>query len=269
MSLIAFLKSKKFLFHLFLVAVVIALTIYLTMLLLKVYTHHGKVQQVPDFIGLSEKEVQFVVTENKLRYNLIDSLFVPEATPGTIIAQHPESGYNVKRNRTIYLTIAAISPEKVLLPKLVDVSLREAQSRIENAGLKLGAVEYVPSEFMHVVLKQKRNNIELPEDTLLIKGTAIDLVVGKGPSNERTMVPELVGNQMEPAKEMLYNVGLNVGAIIYDNTFVTAEDSLMAIVWKQYPKSDSTKHIGLGRSVDLWLTIDTEKIDFATNNNNF
>lgn len=264
MSLKAFLKSKTFLFHFILGVVVLVVVVYLTMLGLKMYTHHGKTQSVPDFLGLTETEVGIVVNENKLRYSVVDSVFVPDAIPGTIISQHPQFGYNVKQNRTIYLTIAAISPEKVLLPQVVDVSLREAQSRLENAGLKLGAVEYIPSEFMHLVLEKKLYGIDLPDDTLLIKGTAVDLVVGKGLSNEVTVVPSLLGSDLDVVREQLYEVGLNVGAVIYDNSFVTAEDSLVAIVWKQSPEHDANQYIGLGSSVDLWLTIDQEKIDFVT-----
>lgn len=264
MSLITFLKSKKFLFHLSFSVVLLAVLLYIIMLLLGVYTHHGKSMSVPDFLGLTESEVKVLTQEKKLRYNIVDSVFVPDAIPGTIIAQHPGFGYKVKPRRTIYFTISAISPERVLLPAIVDVSLREAQSRLENAGLRLGKVEYWPHEFINVVLEKSIHGEPLTDDTLLIKGTEVDLLVGKGLSNERTQVPEMTGFGIDQAKKSLYNVGLNTGALVYDNSFKTAEDSIMAIVWKQNPESSKTKFLELGSSVDLWLTIDQEKIDFAT-----
>lgn len=261
MSLKEFLKSRKFILHLSLIVVFFILCIYVTMLLLKVYTHHGKSLNVPDFIGLTENEVKIITKENKLRYNIIDSLFVPDAIPGTIIAQHPGFNQKVKQRRTIYLTISAISPEKVLMPVVVDVSLREAKSRLENAGLRLGQVTQQASEFVNLVLDQSINGMPIPKDTMLNKGSYIDLVVGIGLSNERTSVPDLFGLYINEAKEALYNVSLNTGAMIYDQSVLNADDSLNAQVWKQNPLSDQNKLVGLGTSVDLWLTVDREKID--------
>lgn len=266
MSLKAFLKSKTFVFHIALILIVMGVLVYLAMLFISVYTHHGKTMPVPDLIGLTEKEVQYEIEAQKLRYRIVDSIFIAEAAPGTIIAQQPKANYKVKARRTIYLTIAAISPEQVVLPEIVNWSIREAQSRLENAGLRLGKVEYIPSEFNKLVLDKKLNGRVLPDDTLLVKGTAVDLVVGQGLSNEVTEVPDLLGADIESAKEMLYNVGLNVGAVIYDNSFETAEDSINALVYRQNPQSNKNETTELGKSVDLWITIDQEKIDNLKDN---
>lgn len=250
--------------HLALILVVLLLLAILTMQILKFYTHHGKTLAVPDFTGFTETEVQKTVKENKLRYSIIDSVFVPDVIPGSVIGQHPEIGYMIKQNRTIYLTIAAISPEKVVLPVLVDVSLREAKNRLDNAGLRLGSVIYQPSEFINLVLDKQLRGEPLPDDTTLVKGTAIDLIVGKGLSNEVTEVPTLLGIDLEEAKSMLYNVGLNVGALVYDGSFEANNDSVVTVVWKQSPEGGSGNVIELGTSVDLWLTADQEKIDLLT-----
>jgi beta-lactam-binding protein with PASTA domain len=261
MSLKAFLKSRQLLIHLSMVVALFVVVVYVTMLLLRVYTHHGESMDVPDFKGLTEKEVKIVAKQSKLRYNIIDSVFVPDAMSGTIISQQPDVGYKVKQHRTIYLTILAISPEKVMVPAIVDVSLREAQGRLENAGLRLGQVIYQPSEFFNLVLNASGNGASLPVDTLLVRGSYVDLVVGKGLSNEKTEVPALFGLALEDAKRALYKVSLNIGALIYDDSFVTGEDSLNAQIWKQNPESIASKNVELGSSVDLWLTVDREKLD--------
>lgn len=265
MSLKAFLKSRQFRLHLTLVVAFIALFVYLTLILLKVYTHHGKSLAVPDFYGLYESDVKMVASENKLRYNIIDSLFVPDAIPGTVISQHPDLDTRVKQRRTIYLIIAAMLPEKVRLPSIVDISLRNAQSQLENVGLRLGKVEYRPSEFLNLVLDKSLNGKPLPDDTILAKGTEIDLVVGKGLSNEKTSVPNLWGMTLEDASEALYAISLNVGAKIYDQSIKNANDSVMAQIWKQKPNDVYGNLIELGSSVDLWLTIDKEKININSN----
>lgn len=260
MSLKAFLKSKLFVIHLLLILFAFVVLTYGALLLLKSYTHHGRYLVVPDLIGLSVQEVEMVVSESKLRYLVNDSVYAPDAIPGTMLVQYPAAGHKVKQRRTVYLTIASITPEKVMMPKVVDVSLREAQSRLENAGLRMGKVEYRPSEFLNLVLGQRLNGQTIPNDTVLIKGTAIDLIVGKGLSNERTMAPNLFGLYLNDAKVQLYDLSLNVGALIYDQSVATRNDSINARIWKQNPKSSSNNMVELGVSVDLWLTIDEEKL---------
>jgi beta-lactam-binding protein with PASTA domain len=264
MSLKAFFKSKALWINISLLVVFFALMVYFTLFLLKVYTNHGETISVPDLTGLGEREVEIVTREKNLKHSIIDSTFVPTTIPGTMISQQPEAGHKVKEGRTVYLTISATQPEKVTLPAVVDVSLREAQSRLENAGLKLGQIEYRPSEFINLVLDKKLNGTQLPNDTLLIKGTEVDLVVGKGLSNERTVVPDVKGMYMSDAYRSLYNLSLNTGALIYDQSVQTAEDSTQARVWKQMPEGDGENLIELGTSVDLWLTVDDEKIEVNT-----
>lgn len=266
MSLKTFLKSRQFVWHLTLIIIFFAVLLYITMLSLKIYTHHGKSLHVPDFIGLSENDVQLVVKEKNLRYIIIDSMFVPDAVPGTIIAQHPYVGDKVKQRRTIYLTISAFSPEKVMIPAIVDVSLRDAQSQLENVGLRLGKVEYRPSEYLNLVLDKRLNGESFPNDTMLNKGTEIDLIVGKGLSNERTSVPDLFGITLEDARIMLYTISLNIGAIIYDGSVLNADDSLNSQIWNQKPESNAENYIELGTSVDLWLSVDQEKLYISKEN---
>jgi beta-lactam-binding protein with PASTA domain len=260
MSLKIFLKSKPFWIHLVLIAITISVLVYLSLLLLKLYTHHGEALSVPDFSGYTLEQSEMVAKEFKLRYRVIDSVYVPGATPGTVLSQQPVPDAKVKQGRTIYFTMTAISPEKVKLPVVVDVSLREAQSRLENAGFKLGAVEYRPSEFLNLVLDSRLNGQSLPQDTFLVKGTAINLVVGKGLSNETTLIPNLYGLYLNEAKEKIYQLSLNTGALVYDQSITTHDDSANARIWKQSPPFALNEEIELGISVDLWLTIDIEKL---------
>ncbi len=268
MRLIEFLKSKTFLKHIILIVLVFGILLYLTFFLLKFYTHHGQTIKVPDFKSLPQKEALVLADETKLRCEIYDSVYHREAIPGTVIDQYPPAGYNVKQKRRIFLTIASFTPEKVVVPKVIDVSLREAQSRLEIAGLKSGQVIYRPSEFYNLVLEQQYNGLPLPEDTLLPKGTPVDLVVGKGLSNERTIVPDLIFLSLDEAKTLLYDLSLNIGALVYDESVQTADDSLFARVYKQQPQPSTDEMVELGYSIDLWLTVDEEKLFLTTDDIN-
>lgn len=261
MSLRAFFTSKHFIIQIVLLILFVVLFVYLSLLFIKMYTHHGKSCEVPDLSGLTEYEAGVVLSEKSLNYSIIDSAYVYEAIPGTVLSQQPRAGYEVKSGRTIYLVISSISPEKVALPMVVDVSLREARSRLENAGLRLGQVEYRPSEFLNLVLDKNLNGLPLPNDTMLSKGTPVNLVVGRGLSNEKTSVPNLLCMYLDEAIDSLYQVGLTPGVYLYDESVENYEDSLRAMIWKQSPQHIDQNLIELGSSVDVWLTIDAEKID--------
>lgn len=260
MSIKSFIKSKQFLLHLGLIIFTFGFLVYGALLTLKVYTNHGELLSIPDFTGFTEQEASVVAKTFKLRYHINDSLFVPDVVPGSIVSQTPATGSRVKEGRMVYLIISAMAPEKVLLPMVVDVSFREAQGRLLNAGLRLGKVDYRPSEFINLVLESRLHGQLLPNDTMLIKGTAIDLVVGKGLSNEKTLVPDLFGFFYVDARETLYNISLNTGALIYDESVLNAKDTLNARIWKQNPAYSTSRYFELGVSVDLWFTVNEEKL---------
>ena len=57
------------------------------------------------------------------------------------------------------------------------------------------------------------------------------------------------------------NAGFNVGLIIFESDIKTGEDSAMSKVYRQIPGSDIDKSYRLGKSVDIYLTLDSNKIE--------
>ena len=261
MSLRNFLTSRVFFKNLLLAIVLVFIIIFGVMQWLKVYTHHGEAYAVPDFTGLAGNEITAKASQNNLRFEIIDSVFDNSALPGVVVDQEPEPGFKVKQNRTIFLTINFTQLEKISLPKMTDISFRQAQVLAENNGIVIGNISYEPSEFNDLVLKVEQDSVELKTGDLILKGSSVDLIVGRNPGNENTSLPDLTGNNIALARSTLTNAMLNTGVVIYDAAVVTAEDSINAFVWKQYPSAKNTKRIGLGSSVDLWLTVDSLKIN--------
>ncbi|HPR32956.1 MAG TPA: PASTA domain-containing protein [Prolixibacteraceae bacterium] len=260
MPLKEFLKSKSFLKHLVLIILLFVVLTWAVLHLLRYYTHHGQEIAIPNLKGLTLEEVEIEIHGNKLRYKVNDSVYVRDAVPGTVLEQYPEAGFPVKQKRIVYLTLSTYTPEKVHVPKVVDISLREAKSRLEGSGLQAGKIIYRPSEFLNLVLEQHYEGRVIAPDTLLPKGSAVDLIVGKGLSNEQTSVPDLTLMTLEEARSLLYESSLNTGALVYDESVLSATDSLYARIWKQQPGPDSINRIELGTSIDLWLSIDDEKL---------
>lgn len=255
MSLKKFLTSKVFFKHLAMAIGLLLVIIFITLQVLKSYTLQRQSYVVPDFSGLQPDEAERLAKENNLRFEIADSLHLNGAAPGSVVEQVPEPGLKVKKNRIVFVTLNSTVPEKVVLPKLTDVSFRQAQAMIENCGLLSGNITFQPSEFNDLILKVTQNSRELSQGDEILKGSTIDFVVGRSGGNMETSLPDLTGLSLTDAKNTLTMGMLNTGVLIFDESVTTAQDSANAIVWRQYPSVSNTKIVNIGTSVDLWLTL--------------
>lgn len=260
MSLKKFLLSKTFIYNLLLAIAVVGGLIFLTQQNLKSYTRHGQSNPVPDFYGLTITEAENIAAQQNVKVAVIDSVYTNLVGPGTVVEQLPEPGFRVKDDRTILITINSSQKEQVALPQLTKISFRQARVLAENCGLVIGGISYQPSEYNNLVLKVEQDSLEVLPGRLLLKGSRVDFVIGRDPENEQTPLPDLKGLQIDEAKELLTNAMLNFGVLLYDETILSAEDSTNAVIWKQSPDAIATPSVKLGTSVDLWITVDEEKI---------
>jgi beta-lactam-binding protein with PASTA domain len=260
MSLSKFILSKKFLYHLLLAVLLFIILLILAMHGLKIYTKHGQSNPVPDFYGLTPGEAAVTARQHELRIIITDSIFIDDAPPGVVVDQIPKAGHGVKQNRTISLTINSSQPEMVTLPQLTDISLRQALVLIENSGLTTGNISYQPSEYNNLVLDAKLGPVKLIPGEKVPKGTKINLIVGREHTGKMTTLPDVTGLTVEEAGITLTNAMLNTGVIIYDESVITAQDSVDAKVFVQSPDRDETPTVPLGTSVDIWATTDQSKL---------
>ncbi|HDZ41575.1 MAG TPA: PASTA domain-containing protein [Bacteroidetes bacterium] len=260
MSLKHFLVSKVFLKHLGL-AIAIAITILFTTLLwLSIFTRHGQSRPVPDLYGLTIEEAEKTVKENKMRFEVIDSVYTNIVPRGYVLEQNPVAGFNVKKNRRIMVTINAFQPEMIEMPDLLELSKRQAIALIESSGLELGKLNYKPDLSIDYVLEQLYHGKPVKPGDSIQKGSVIDLVLGKGLSNRRTPMPELIGLGIKEARDRILASSLNIGTFTFDNTINTAEDSAKAFVFKQNPVYSEDMTLQLGSSVYVWFTTDSMKL---------
>jgi len=257
-------QLKKFFNHYIIKSILILVfaggfIFYGTLVALRHYTRHGEALTVPDLSGLTLEEAEKLLQAQKLRWQLTDSVYDKAAIPGAVVSQYPEPGAKVKQKRNIFLIINALAPEKVKMPNVVDLSLRQAVSTLESQGLIVGEMTYVPDIAKDYVLKQLYRGQEIRSGTEILKGTEIDLIVGRGLSDEWVPVPNLLGNTLPEARETLTKYFMNFGVIIHDNTVVTGADSLSAFIYRQSPAAIDDAMLQLGSSIDVWVTVDESK----------
>jgi eukaryotic-like serine/threonine-protein kinase len=260
MSLKKFILSKVFVKNLGLAIAIVIGGVMILLIWLNFYTRHGQARPVPDFFGLTLEQTAALAKKNKLKYQIIDSVYTNTVPRGSIAEQNPKPGFKVKKWRNIVLTINAFHPEMVAMPNLIDLPKRQAILVVVGSGLEMGLLKYKPDLSIDVVLEQQLNGKKIAAGDSIQKGSVIDLVLGKGLSNQRTPVPELIGYNLESAKNRILGSSLNLGAFIYDSTIVSGEDSLNAFVYKQNPEFSEESSLQLGSAIYLWLSIDSAKL---------
>ena len=264
MEFIRFLLSRIFLKNLAIALGIAIILITSAFWGLNIYTKHDKSFPVPNLRNMSLDSAINLCVEQKLKYSIYDSVFVDYLPGGTIIDQFPDSGFFVKENRNIYLTINMTEAMKILMPNLIDQSYRQARRILERSGLKMGTVSFEPNKFRNLVLKQLLNDTIINEGDIISKGSRIDLVLGQGSSEEETLIPYLISLPLDSAMTLTSDAYLNIGAVIYDETVLTSDDSINALIYMQKPKADLKSTIMLGSSIDIWLTKNDTKIELDT-----
>ncbi len=260
MSLKNFILSKLFLKNLGIAVAIFVGSILVLLIWMNFYTRHGQSRTVPNFVGLTMDQTIKLAKSSRLNYEIIDSIYTAAVPRGCIAEQNPRPGFKVKKWRTIVLTINAFHPEMVAMPNLVDLPKRQALLLAESSGLEVGLLKYRPDLSIDVVINQQYNGKDIRVGDSLQKGSVIDLVLGKGLSNQRTSVPDLLGMKLDAAKNKILGSSLNLGTFVYDNTIINNADTLNAFVYKQNPEFKSDATLQLGSSMYLWLTVDSAKM---------
>ena len=260
MSLKNFILSKLFLKNLGYAIVIIVGAVLVLLIWMNFYTRHGQARPVPNFIGLTMDQTVKLAKKSRLRYQVIDSIYTTIVPRGCVAEQNPKPGFKVKKWRNVVLTINAFHPEMAAMPNLIDLPKRQAILLAESSGLEIGLLKYRPDLSIDVVIDQQFNGKNINAGDSLQKGSVIDLVLGKGLSNQRTPVPNLVGMRLDPAKDKILSSSLNLGTFEYDNTIRKEADTINAIVYKQNPEFKHDATLQLGYPVYLWLTIDSAKL---------
>jgi serine/threonine-protein kinase len=178
-------------------------------IVMPVYTHHGREEELPDVTEHSFDEARMILEDRGFKIIKDKEKFDSNNPKGTVIFQNPAPYAKVKKGRRIYVTISS-GEKSIVIPQIVGVSERDATFILEHAGLVLGRMESEFNDYypQGVICKQS-----IPNDTEVAAKTVVDLTVSRGTLPSRFIVPNLVGKNIETAKKLLYEIGLEVGSV--------------------------------------------------------
>jgi eukaryotic-like serine/threonine-protein kinase len=247
-----FLVKKKFYTNLGLALLLTGLLFLLVFLFLNIFTRHGDTIIVPDFKGSSLEKIQNENLLNEFRFVIMDSIYDPSREKGTIIQQDPLAYAKVKKGRKVYITIVATLTEKVSMPNLIDLSLRQALVELKSAHLNINYLDYVEHFAENAVLEQLYLGELIEPGTLIEINSPIDLVIGKGNVSAKVAVPFLIGKTIEQAHDLIYKGTFNLGK----EYFMDDDEDEHLRVFKQSPDWDNDTLLPHGDFINLWFRSD-------------
>ncbi|MBR3528348.1 MAG: PASTA domain-containing protein [Bacteroidales bacterium] len=245
MSRTGFLQKYPWVLHTLIAIAASLLIVVIVFIILKHYGRVGQEYPTPYVVGMNIDELSDQGLG--IEYVIIDSIYQQNHKGGYILRQDPDSGSLIKRGRKIYITITASRPESTNMPDLHSLSVRNAISQLENAGLHGGKLIFV-NDPHHTVLEQKYRGRTVASGREMERGALVDLVVGRGSGKTQTIVPYLVGMSPVKARRNILSASLNIGSEHYDGI----SDMSRAIVFRQSPAYTGRSDTEFGSTVEIW-----------------
>lgn len=256
------LKQYTILYHLVVVLLVFLGVAVVSFVAMSLGTRHRARRTVPDFVGLRLNDAEYFASRRDLQIVINDSLHVSAYPGGVVLDQLPKGGVVVKPGRKIYVTINSVRQPMVAVPYVAGRSLRQAKNMLETAGLTIDFLEYTEDLATNYVLAEYVGGVEVLEesDMRVEKGSGVVLRVGVTESDTYTSVPQILGRTLFEAKSRLWESGLNIGEINFDEGVQTLERNRAKVYLQSRNPGDDASY---GATVSLRLTNDTEKVDSA------
>lgn len=235
-----FVRTRIFFRHIALMFVMTVFLAWIVLQLLKVYTRHGEFILLPDFVGKPVEELIQFADEKGLEVLVIDSTYDEKQARGSVKIMDPLPNTGVKSGRKIYVTIVSATPERVVMPDLHELSLRQAVESIEGSGLRVDHVVFVEGPFKNAVAGQRIGSRPARPGELVPRNTRVVIEVEKGMEESLLTVPDVIGFFPQQAYNTLHRSGFNTGRINFSGNH--PPDSSKVI--RQFPGPGAQRNPG-------------------------
>ena len=228
-------------------------------------TRHGRAIVVPNFIEMSLDEARELADDLDLEIVVRDSLHEDNLPGGLVLDQMPAPStvreVTVKPDRKIYLLVNAYARRQVKVPYVGHVSVKQAINQLEREGFQIDELIYRPHHHSELVLDQSVNGVTITRtsDVKMPHGSGVKLTVGYRAGKQYTAVPRLMGMHLHQAKSALWQSGLNVNKVVYDESVKDLKNRRLARVYMQ--TQPAKKGVMRGTKVSLYLTCDDKLVD--------
>ena len=248
-----FVWSKSFAFNIGAIILVYIILFFSVKSCMSSMTNNGQKIEVPDLIGKNQNNLDNLLANTGLKYEVLDSIYDPKKVEGTILEQDPmptkRSNVYVKESRVIKVRVSKRS-QLVEMPDLVSKSQRFAEGILRNRDFRYD-LQFKPSkESPGAVLEQLYRGKPIAGGTKLPIGSMIKLVVGQEIGGEPMLLPNLYGLTIDEARNRLNVLG-QFDFIPVCQDCQTASDSMVARVISQNPQYSDSAMIMTGSTVTV------------------
>ncbi|MER6062158.1 Stk1 family PASTA domain-containing Ser/Thr kinase [Streptomyces sp. NPDC001792] len=181
---------------------------------------------VPSVIGLSLDEAKAKLEGDDYKFTVKTQTRVSTEDPNTVLDQDPIGGKQRQKGSTITLTIAK-AEDKVTIPNdIVGMSCDDARAKLQQLGLAPSST-CTPTPTPNQDDDGKVLSTNPPVGQSVNKNTPVTINVGQFQGQQQTQVPQIQGQKLKDAKQLLKQQGLQVGNIQGsqdDNAIVVQSD---------------------------------------------
>lgn len=197
----------------------------------------GERVKVPDLYKMTEDKAKAALKELRLGVNVQTGTSddVPE---GQVYDQSPAAGTKVDVHTQVTINISS-GKEKFSLDDVTGMQYQQAQAQLENDGLVV-SLEF---DYSDSVGSDKVISTSPKAGSQVAKGDTITITASKGKETKTTIVPNLLGQNIDDAIQMIKDAGLTYNGKSSDYSDSYSENQVM------------DQSISAGKTVDEGTTI--------------
>ncbi|MDF2538815.1 MAG: hypothetical protein K0S76_1836 [Herbinix sp.] len=199
---------------------------------------------VPGVIGFTEADAEKAIKAKDPDADIfIYQDYSDEYEKGHVMKQYPDPDSEREKTSEVFLTIST-GPKSFDLPNVYGMERDKADIKLDDYGLKV-IHDFAPSDTVESGLVIETNPIR---NSLVKKGDEIHVIISTGPAVKQVPVPDLLGATEANARQMLKDVGLDLGEISYEASSEYAEGLIT------YQSSTASELADLGSLIDVIIS---------------
>jgi eukaryotic-like serine/threonine-protein kinase len=201
-------ERMQWLFRMARMLFILASVAFLSALTAMRFAIQGREVAMPDVVGMKAISARQMLQGRGLGMKIEDSIYSPVPVD-EVVRQSPPANMRVKIGQYAHVVLS-LGPQRAMIPKLEEATLRAARIELLRSGLHLGEISgaYLPGWDANEVIQQ-----DPQPGTIDNVSPHVDLLVSLGARPPAYVMPELDGMPLSDAEAKLRPAGLKVATI--------------------------------------------------------
>jgi beta-lactam-binding protein with PASTA domain len=212
-----------------LAAVLVSFYLLVDKVVFPTYTRQGTAVNLPNVLNQPFEQARLELEERDLTVERLVQRYNPNFPRDVVVDQNPPPDARVKPGRHVYLTVNSGALNRVMVPDLQGLSLREAVNRLRSGGLQVSETvpDSIPAPNPNTVTRQSP-----AAGDSLTEGSSVMLWYSTGLGREYVTIPNVTDLPVEEARQQLLEARLRA-VVIGAEGGAEAEDLSEEIVQRQ------------------------------------